>query len=165
MTPRLHILITGSNGQLGSEIKKIKTKYPRYFFFFTNSIQLDITNYTKVEKFIETTNIDVIINCAAYTDVKKAETEIEKVNTINNLAVANLAKISKIKNIKLIHISTDYVFDGMSHQPYIEKDITNPLTVYGKTKLRGEKAMQKSILETQLLLELHGYIRIMVIIL
>lgn len=143
MVSRPHILITGSNGQLGSEIRKLKPKYPNYNFTFTNSIQLDVTDFVETKRFVETAEIDVIINCAAYTNVNKAETEIEKANTVNNLAVANLAKIAKKENIRLIHLSTDYVFDGSSQKPYGEKDPPNPQTVYGKTKLKGEKALQK----------------------
>ena len=143
MVSNLRILVTGSHGQLGSEIRRLKPKYPNYDFTFTNSTQLYITDFIKVEKFIETAEIDVIINCAAYTDVNKAETEIEKANAVNNFAVANLAKIAERKNIKLIHFSTDYVFDGTSQKPYREKDLPNPQTVYGKTKLKGEEAILK----------------------
>lgn len=138
-----NILITGADGQLGSEIRTLKATYPDNNFIFTDFSQLDITNHAEVKKFIEAHDIRAIINCAAYTAVDKAETEIVKANKINNLAVENMAGIAKAKNIKLIHISTDYVFDGRAHQPYKEEDVPNPQSVYGKTKLEGEKAIQK----------------------
>ncbi|MBU0720072.1 dTDP-4-dehydrorhamnose reductase [bacterium] len=137
-----NILVTGSNGQLGSEIKELSSEYP-YKFFFTDRDELDITDEKAIESFTENNNIDIIINCAAYTAVDKAESEQELADKINHLAVQYLADISKKKNIKLIHISTDYVFDGTNHMPYVETDITNPNGVYGQTKLDGEKAMQK----------------------
>jgi dTDP-4-dehydrorhamnose reductase len=143
MDSRLDILVTGSNGQLGSEIRKLEPNYPYYKFSFTNSEQLDVTNFIEVESFIRTNKINIIINCAAYTDVNKAEIEIEKANAVNHLAVANLAIIAKSKNIKLVHFSTDYVFDGRSSRPYSEEDSTNPQNVYGETKLKGEKAIQE----------------------
>ena len=138
----LNILVTGSNGQLGSEIRELSTKYP-YNFFFTDRTTLDITNPHAITEFIEKNNINTIINCAAYTAVDKAESDTETADKINHLAVKNLAQISKEKNIKLIHISTDYVFDGKAHMPYKEDDQVNPNGVYGKTKLDGEKAMQE----------------------
>jgi len=137
-----NILVTGSKGQLASEIKTLSISYS-YNFFFTNREELDIINFRNIEKYIKEYNIDIIINCAAYTSVDKAETQIELSNKINNLAVNNLAQISKEKNIKLIHISTDYVFDGKNFKPYIETDYTSPQCVYGQTKLNGEKAIQK----------------------
>ena len=138
-----NILVTGGNGQLGSELKDIAPNYQDYNFLFTDVKELDITNHTAVAAFIESNKINVIINCAAYTAVDKAESEPELANAINHLAVANFAQIAKDKNIKLIHISTDYVFDGTNHKPYVETDTPNPKSVYGKTKLDGELAMQK----------------------
>ena len=138
-----NILVTGSNGQLGSELKEITPNFPDYNFLFTDVSDLDITVHDKVRAFIESNNITVIINCAAYTDVDKAESEPELSDAINHLAVANFAQIAKEKNIKFIHISTDYVFDGTNHKPYLETDVPNPKSVYGKTKLDGELAMQK----------------------
>ncbi len=110
---------------------------------FTDVKDLDITNHNAVEAFIKSNNINVIINCAAYTAVDKAEEQKDVANAINHLAVANFAQIAKDKNIRLIHISTDYVFDGTNHKPYIETDTPNPQSVYGKTKLDGELAMQQ----------------------
>ena len=138
-----NILVTGSNGQLGSEVREISGQYPAYNFFFTNTAVLDITDSKKVEQFVIKNNIEIIINCAAYTAVDKAETEFEKSNQINHLAVANLAQIAKENAIQLIHVSTDYVFDGNNCKPYLETDSQNPQNVYGKTKLAGEAAMLK----------------------
>ena len=138
-----NILVTGGNGQLGSELREIAPNYQDYNFLFTDVKDLDITNHTAVATFVESNNITVIINCAAYTAVDKAESEPELADAINHLAVANLAQIAKYNNIKLIHISTDYVFDGTNHKPYVETDTPNPQSVYGKTKLEGELAMQQ----------------------
>ena len=138
-----NILVTGGNGQLGSELREIAPNYQDYNFLFTDVKDLDITNHTAVAAFIKSNNINVIINCAAYTAVDKAEQQKDVANAINHLAVANFAQISKDKNIKLIHISTDYVFDGTNHKPYVETDTPNPKSVYGKTKLDGEIALQK----------------------
>jgi dTDP-4-dehydrorhamnose reductase len=139
-----NILVTGGNGQLGSELKELAPNYPDYIFFFRDVKDLDICNHNAVRCFLITNNIDTIINCAAYTAVDKAETEPELSNAINHLAVANFAQISKEKNIKLIHISTDYAFDGTNHKPYVEADTPNPQSVYGETKLDGELAMRKT---------------------
>jgi len=137
-----NVLITGSNGQLGSEIKELSSSYAGNYFF-TCRDDLDITNKEAVKSFIEKNSIDVIINCAAYTAVDKAESDYENADKINRKAVKKLALISKEKNIKLIHISTDYVFDGKNYKPYNEDDVTNPQGVYGKTKLDGELEMIK----------------------
>ena len=139
-----NILVTGSNGQLGSEILEISSQYDNYKFQFTDISTLDITDYLAVDKFVKKYNIKVIINCAAYTAVEKAESEPEIADLINHLAVANFAKVSKKYKIKLIHISTDYVFDGKRTESYSEDCITNPESVYGKTKLDGELAIQKT---------------------
>ncbi|MDD5371917.1 MAG: dTDP-4-dehydrorhamnose reductase [Sulfurimonas sp.] len=144
----LNILVTGSNGQLGSEIKELArddgTKIPiPNKFFFTNKNSLDITDLDAIYEFVEQNSIHVIINCAAYTAVDKAEIDESNANAINHLAVRNLALISKEKKIKLIHISTDYVFDGKNYKPYMEDDTTHPQSVYGKTKQNGEKAVRE----------------------
>ena len=138
-----NILVTGGNGQLGSELRELAPNYQDYNFLFTDVKDLDITSHNAVAAFIESNNITVIINCAAYTAVDKAESEPEISDAINHLAVANFAQIAKVKNIKLVHISTDYVFDGTNHKPYVETDTPNPKSVYGKTKLDGELAMQQ----------------------
>ena len=137
-----NILVTGSNGQLGSEIRELSSRY-KYNFFFTDSSVLDITDFKKVKEFIEENKIDIILNCAAYTAVDKAEKDEVNADKINHLAVKNLAQISKDRTIKLIHISTDYLFDGTNFKPYVEDDTTNPTGVYGKTKLDGESAMRE----------------------
>jgi dTDP-4-dehydrorhamnose reductase len=136
-----NILVTGSKGQLGSEFKDLESQYKRYSFYFTDSDNLDITDHKKVKKYCLENKIKIIINCAAYTAVDKAESDVELCDAINHLAVADFAQIAKENNIKLIHISTDYVFDGKAHKPYNETDIPNPQSVYGKTKLAGEAAM------------------------
>ena len=139
-----NILITGGNGQLGSELREISLNYPDHNFIFTDVADLDITNHTAVKEFIKLNNFNIIINCAAYTAVDKAESEPELADQINHLAVANFARLSKDNNIKLIHISTDYVYDGTNYKPYIETDTTNPKSVYGQTKLDGELAIQRN---------------------
>jgi dTDP-4-dehydrorhamnose reductase len=135
-----NILVTGSSGQLGSELRKLSSNYA-YNFFFTDKNELDIANKEDIKTFVEKNNINTIINCAAYTAVDNAQDDKLNANKINHLAVKYLAQISKKYNISLIHISTDYVFDGKNYRPYVEDDITNPQSVYGQTKLDGEKAM------------------------
>ena len=137
-----NILVTGSNGQLGSELKELSLNY-NYNFFFTSKDTLDITNKEYIKEFINKNNINTIINCAAYTAVDKAEEDEVNADKINHLAVKNLATIAKERNIKFIHISTDYVFDGKNFRPYIEDDIPNPTGIYGKTKLDGENAIRE----------------------
>ncbi len=137
-----NILVTGSSGQLGSEIKELSPEY-HDSFTFTDRTSLDITDKEALDHIIEKENIDTIINCAAYTAVDKAESDEANADKINHKAVKNLAKIAKEKEIKLIHISTDYVFDGKHYKPYVENDQTNPNGIYGKTKLAGEQAIQE----------------------
>jgi len=137
-----NILVTGSKGQVGSEIQALASKY-NYTFFFTDRDSLDITNKEAIEHFTKENSINVIINAAAYTAVDKAEEDKENADRVNHLATKYLAEIVKEHNIKLIHISTDYVFNGENFKPYTENDSTNPNGVYGQTKLDGEKAMQK----------------------
>ena len=136
----INILVTGSNGQLGSEIKELSSKY-EYNFFFTDRSNIDITKKESIKTFCQTNNINTIINCAAYTAVDKAESDIENADLINRKAVKKLALVSEELNIKLIHISTDYVFDGKTYKPYVEEFQTKPNSVYGKTKLNGENEM------------------------
>jgi len=142
MNNNFNILVTGTNGQVGSELKELSLDY-NYNFFFTTRDELDISNRDEVKNFCESNNINTIINCAAYTAVDKAESDIEMADEINHKAVKKLAKFSEEKNIKLIHISTDYVFDGKNYKPYSEANQTNPNSVYGKTKLDGELEMIK----------------------
>lgn len=139
----MNILVTGSNGQLGRSIKSNISHFPSYHFIFTDIDELDITQKDKIESFINKNNIQIVINCAAYTAVDKAEEEKEKAEAINTNAVGYLAEICKKKNILLVHTSTDYIFDGNKKEPYIETDIPNPLGFYGKTKYEGEQALLK----------------------
>ena len=136
-----NILITGSNGQLGSEIRELSSNYS-YNFFFTDRNNIDITSKDSIRSFYQTNNINVIINCAAYTAVDKAESDEINADLINRKAVKKLSLVSEELNIKLIHISTDYVFDGRNFKPYCEEFQTNPQGVYGKTKLDGENEMR-----------------------
>lgn len=138
-----NILVTGANGQLGSELRKIGFT-ALDDVFFTDITELDITSYEAVAKFVEEHEIDTIVNCAAYTAVDKAEDEPESAARINTEAVANLAKVANKQDCLLIHVSTDYVFNGMGEKPYTEKDRPEPVSVYGKTKLAGEEAIKKS---------------------
>lgn len=139
----MNILITGANGQLGLTFKSVQKKYPNYRFFFATKTMLDITDLVEVENFIINNKINAIVNCAAYTQVDKAEDEVDLANEINHIAVENLALQAKKHAITLIHISTDYVFDGNSELPYTEISKANPQNVYGKSKLKGEEAIQK----------------------
>jgi len=115
----------------------------KYNFFFTSRVELDISNENDIKTFVEANDTNIVVNCAAYTAVDKAEDEKELADKINRKAVKKLAKISNELNIKLIHISTDYVFDGTAYKPYNEVFQTNPKSVYGQTKLDGEKEMIK----------------------
>src|SRR5690554_5847933 len=140
-----NILVTGSNGQLGNEFRLVveeKDKINNYYF--TDVADLDITNKNDVSKFLVANNIDIVVNCAAYTNVDKAEDDKEKADLINHIGPKNLAEVCRERNGYLIHISTDYVFDGTKNTPYVETDETNPLGVYGETKLRGENAIINS---------------------
>ena len=139
---KCNILVTGSNGQVGSELQELATKFP-YTFFFTDKNTLNITNKAQIADFVKSKNIDIIINAAAYTAVDKAEEDRENADKVNHLAVKYLAQVAKEQDISLVHISTDYVFDGKNYKPYTEEDPTNPQGVYGATKLAGEKAMQE----------------------
>jgi len=138
----LNILVTGSKGQVGSELEVLSFDYT-YNFFFTDKDELDISNKKNLSEFIEKNSINTIINCAAYTAVDKAESEPKLAAKINNEAVQYLAEISKERSMKFVHISTDYVFNGEGFTPYKETDITNPNSVYGQTKLDGEKALKE----------------------
>lgn len=142
MLNSLNILVTGSNGQLGSEIKELSVNYS-YNFFFTDRTNIDITDKENIKSFCQTNNINAIINCAGYTAVDKAESDEFNADLINRKAVKKLALVCEELNIKLIHISTDYVFDGKNFKPYCEEYKTAPQSVYGNTKLAGENEMIK----------------------
>jgi len=137
----MNILITGSNGQLGSEIKDLAANYVNFNFFFMDLPALDICNSNELDIFFTENKINTVINCAAYTAVDKAEQDTEIAEKVNAVGVLNLVNaVAKIDG-KLIHISTDYVFDGNSSLPYQELDEVNPIGVYGNTKRSGELAV------------------------
>lgn len=138
-----NVLVTGANGQLGQELQdRSQISNTPFKFIFTDIDQLDITDKDQVEYFVEQNSIEYIINCAAYTAVDKAEVDEDKAYLINYESVKNLAEVSSKFGVKLIHISTDYVFDGTANEPYKETSVCNPLSVYGKSKLKGEQAIE-----------------------
>ncbi len=137
----MKILVLGAYGQLGRSLKDIAENYPYYDFIYTDIDSLDITDFLSVNDFILKQEPKVIINCAAYTAVDKAESEQEQALLLNANIVENLAKIVRTNNIFLVHVSTDYVFDGKGYRPYNEDNYTLPVSVYGKTKLLGEQAI------------------------
>lgn len=138
-----NILVTGSSGQLGNELQVLSSSYTKYNFIFANKEQLDISNKDQIKACIEKNKINTIINAAAYTAVDKAENETEQADAINNIAVAYLAELSNEFNLKLIHISSDYIFDGKNFRPYKEDDTVAPHSIYGETKLNGEQSLLK----------------------
>lgn len=139
----MNILITGCNGQLGSELRAIEKEYAQYRFFNTSHQELDVKDHVAVAAYVEEHEIDGIINCSAYTAVDKAESDIDNCKAINTEAPANLAMAIEKRGGWLIHVSTDYVFDGTKHTPYNETDTTCPNSVYGSTKLAGEESAMK----------------------
>lgn len=138
-----NILVTGANGQLGSEMRRVGSVSPNNYIF-TDVAELDITDREAVQKFVAEKGVDVIINCAAYTNVDRAEDDIDTARLINATAVANLAEAIRTVGGTLFHISTDYVFGTEGNTPRTEAMPTNPLGVYGLTKLEGEKAIAES---------------------
>ena len=134
-----NILVTGANGQLGSCFRKHRKKYPDLNFDFKSSRELDISDFAEVEKLFSSRSYDFCINAAAYTNVEKAESEKEKAFQINAEAAGKLAEVCAAKQVKMIHFSTDYVFDGSKTEPYLETDDVNPINVYGASKLAGEQ--------------------------
>lgn len=156
-----NILITGSNGQLGSEIREISDRYENYNFIFTDINELDLTIYEEIISFFDSNKIDVCINCAAYTAVDNAEDEVELAMLINFKAVENLSKVCSSNNTLLFHISTDYVFNGKHYMPYSETDNVSPDSQYGLSKLKGEEAVMLNcdkaiIVRTSWLYSSHG---------
>jgi dTDP-4-dehydrorhamnose reductase len=138
------VLVTGANGQLGQSIQFIADKYPNIQFVYTDFQEMDITNLENCKTVFATHKPQFCINTAAYTAVDKAESEQEKAHLINAVGPENLAKVCKEFDTILLHISTDFIFDGTLTTPYKESDIPNPLSVYGQTKLDGELAIQKN---------------------
>ncbi len=136
------ILVTGQNGQLGQSLQSLVKKNPQYQFTFTGRDQLDLSHSESIASYFSQHKFDLIINCAAYTAVDKAEEQQQLAEAINYLAVKQLAEIAKKNNSILLHISTDYIFDGTNYKPYIEDDAINPQNIYGSTKLKGEQAIQ-----------------------
>ena len=136
------VLVTGANGQLGQSLQFVANNYPEIKFVFCDSATLNITDLDNCESVFEKHKPNFCINAAAYTAVDKAETEIEKAYLINVVGARNLAETCKKYSSILIHVSTDFVFDGTSTVPYLETDLPNPTGVYGQTKLDGEKAIQ-----------------------
>ena len=134
-----NILITGANGQLGTEMRVLSAAYPEYAYFFTDVAELDICNEQAVMEFVQANNIHVMVNCAAYTAVDKAEENVELCTKLNADAVGYLAKAAEACGAEFIQVSTDYVFDGTAHVPYRETASTCPNSVYGHTKLAGEQ--------------------------
>lgn len=147
----MKILVTGANGQLGSEIRKRGVQFADFNCIFTDINELDITDWRAVEAFCERELPDFLINCAAYTAVDIAETDDELAELLNTRVPAWLGKIGKLWNCRIIHISTDYVFDGTACVPYTENDLVNPESVYGKTKLNGEIALLKENAEAMII--------------
>ncbi len=141
------VLVTGSKGQLGKSLQEVSGSYPELNFVFRSSKELDITDAKKVDIAFSEGDFDYCINCAAYTNVEKAEQDTEMAFAINAIGVRNIALACAKNKTVLIHISTDYVFDGEQDEPYTTEDIPNPINEYGKSKLAGEKYVQQ-ILES-----------------
>ena len=156
-----NILVTGSNGQLGSEIREISDRYENYNFIFTDVEELDLTISEDIVSFFTDNKIDVCVNCAAYTAVDKAEDEIGLAMLVNSTAVDNLSKVCNNNGTLLFHISTDYVFNGKHFMPYVETDTVSPDSQYGLSKLKGEEAVMLNcdkaiIVRTSWLYSSHG---------
>lgn len=147
----MNILITGCNGQLGNELQLLEKNYSEHTFFNTDVHELDITNAEAIDKFVSSNNIDIIINCAAYTAVDKAESNKELCQVLNADAPTYLAKAISKRNGWMIQVSTDYVFDGTKNTPYVETDSPCPNSVYGSTKLDGEKAVEQACKNTMII--------------
>ena len=137
------VLVTGANGQLGSSIHARISQYPGYNFLFTDIDTLDICDKEAVRKYVLENDVQYVMNCAAYTAVDKAEEHEDLCMRINRDAVRNLGEAAHAVGAKVIHVSTDYVFDGTSCRPYLESDATCPVSVYGCTKLAGEQALME----------------------
>ncbi|HKJ43220.1 MAG TPA: dTDP-4-dehydrorhamnose reductase [Sunxiuqinia sp.] len=157
----MKIMVTGAEGQLGTEIRLAVEKYPQFDFLFTDINELDLANQEATTDFIKQEKPDFLINCAAYTAVDVAEEDSELAKVINTKVPAFLGKLANQHGFKVIHISTDYVFDGTAYLPYTENDLVSPESVYGKTKLNGEIALLKEspasmVIRTSWLYSPHG---------
>lgn len=138
------LLITGKNGQLGSELQDLQHNYPQYEMIFVDREEMDLSNSEQIIEVLNDQKPGIIINAGAYTAVDKAETEQELCDLINHKAVKTMGEWAAKNNAKIIHISTDYVFNGTSEIPLKETDATDPINVYGLTKLKGEQVLQTS---------------------
>lgn len=147
----MNILITGCNGQLGNEMQLLESEYPQHKYFNTDVHTLDITNSLAVSDFINRNEIDVVVNCAAYTAVDKAESNKQLCTLLNTEAPAYLASAIEKRGGALVQISTDYVFNGTKHTPYVETDTPCPDSVYGSTKLAGELGVSKFCKRTMII--------------
>ena len=147
----MNILITGCNGQLGNEMQLLEKDNPQHTYFNTDVAELDITNEEAISRFVEDNQIDGIVNCAAYTAVDKAEENQELCMKLNATAPEYLARAIEKRGGWLIQISTDYVFDGTNHTPYVETDSVCPNSTYGRTKLAGEQAAQQACSRTMII--------------
>ena len=147
----MNILITGCNGQLGNEMQLLEKDNPQHNYFNTDVAELDITNEEAINRFVEDNQIDGIVNCAAYTAVDKAEENQELCMKLNATAPEYLARAIERRGGWLIQISTDYVFDGTNHTPYVETDSVCPNSTYGRTKLAGEQAAQQACSRTMII--------------
>ena len=152
MVIKNNILVTGSNGQLGKSLQFISKKNPNFNFFFCSKNNLNITDYDAVENYIKSYKVSTIINCAAYTSVELAQHNLNIANLVNCIGVRYLSKLCSIYKIQLIHISTDFVFDGKKNFPYRENDMTFPINNYGLSKLRGEKEILNLDLEKSIII-------------
>lgn len=138
----MKLLIFGKNGQLGRELQRITPA--AWEVVALSSADCDVTDHKAVEESVESFRPDVVINCSAYTAVDRAESERNEADAVNWYAVENMARVATLNDVALVHISTDYVFDGTSHTPYCESDAVAPINHYGESKLRGEQAIIKS---------------------
>ena len=137
------LLVTGANGQLGNSIRLLAKNYSGYNFLFTDVDTLDITDPAAVRAMIKDNRVDYVLNCAAYTAVDKAEEDEALCRRINAFAVGVLGEAAHEAGAKMIHVSTDYVFNGTGYRPYVETDATRPVSAYGRTKLAGEEMLQE----------------------
>ena len=147
----MNILITGCNGQLGNEMQLLEMENRQHTYFNTDGQELDITNREAIVKFVDEHEVDGIVNCAAYTAVDKAESNEQLCDLLNHVAPGYLAEAVERRGGWLIQVSTDYVFDGTNHKPYVETDPVCPNSVYGRTKLAGEQAAQKACSRTMII--------------